>query len=89
MEKAAKQGNVAVIPCDIGWSDIGSWESLWKAGDKDSNGNVINGTATLENSGNCLVYTENRHIVCTGLNNMVIIESGDVVKIAKMSNENF
>ncbi len=44
MEKTA---NAAVVPAAIDWSDLGSWDAIWKTGNADENGNVVSGNATL------------------------------------------
>ena len=46
MEQSDK---VAVVPADIGWSDIGSWEALWQVLPKDAKGNVLHGDVVVEN----------------------------------------
>ena len=83
MEKSAK---VAIVPCNPAWSDIGSWESLWEIRNKDMNGNVIEGLAACFDTKNCLIQSESRLIACAGLENIVVIESGDALLIADRSN---
>ena len=56
MEKTKKG---IVIPLDAGWSDIGSWKSLWEI-EKDDNGNVIQGKVVNEGSKNCYLNSESR-----------------------------
>jgi mannose-1-phosphate guanylyltransferase/mannose-6-phosphate isomerase len=82
MEKSV---NVAVVPCDPSWSDIGSWESLWEIGDKDHNGNVIAGNAVCENTRDCLIHAQDRLVTCAGLENMVIVDTGDAILVAARS----
>jgi len=82
MEKSV---NVAVVPCDPSWSDIGSWESLWEIGEKDHNGNVILGNAVCENTRDCLIHAQGRLLTCAGLENMVIVDTGDAVLVAARS----
>lgn len=83
MEKTTR---AAVIPCDIGWSDIGSWESVWDIKDKDQNGNATEGRVTLVDSKNCLIQSNNLLIAAMGLEDIVIIENGDSVLIADKKN---
>ncbi len=83
MERAK---NVSVIPCSIGWSDIGSWESLWDIQPKDDNGNVVKGNAVLQDSENCLIEAKNRLIACAGVRDIVVIDAGDSILIADKSN---
>ena len=68
-----------VIPLDKGWSDIGSWYSLWKSSEKDFNNNHFKGNVYLEDSSNNYIRSENRLIVALGINNSVIVETDDAV----------
>jgi len=83
MEKADK---VAVVPCSIGWSDIGSWESIWDISDKDTQGNVIEGTSVQFDSHDCMIYSQDRLVAVAGIRDIVVIETGDSVLIADKSN---
>ncbi len=84
MEKAER---VAVLPAGgLGWSDVGSWDSLFEVLFPDMNGNVSNDVQHLAlDTHNTLVYsTDNRRLVVTiGLDDMVIVETGDVLLICK------
>jgi mannose-1-phosphate guanylyltransferase/mannose-6-phosphate isomerase len=82
MEKSA---GVAVIPCNPAWSDIGSWESLWEISPKDLDGNVIEGNAVCHSTKDCLIRAQKRLIACAGLENLVIVETGDALLIANRS----
>lgn len=82
MEKSAK---VVVVPCDPVWSDIGSWESLWEIREKDGNGNVINGNAVCYSTRDCLIQADKKLIACAGVENLVVIETGDALLIANRS----
>ena len=83
MEKSDK---VAIVPCNPAWSDIGSWESLWEIRNKDLHGNVVEGLAACFDTKNCLVQSQTRLIACAGLENIVVIESGDALLIADRTN---
>lgn len=83
MEKSAR---VAVAPCDPKWSDIGSWESLWEISPKDPSGNATKGRVYLEGSNGCFVRSSRLLIGCAGLENIVVVETGDAVLIADKSN---
>ena len=78
--------HVAVLPCDIGWSDIGSFESLWEISDKNPHGNVIEGTAALYNSRNCMVHAGDRFVTCAGIDDIVVIETEDAVLVTNKNN---
>jgi mannose-1-phosphate guanylyltransferase len=77
-----KSNCVAVIPCNPGWSDIGSWERLWEVRDKDTNGNVIDGDVAFHDTKNCLIHVKDHIVACAGLENIVIVQSGDAILIA-------
>jgi mannose-1-phosphate guanylyltransferase/mannose-6-phosphate isomerase len=83
MEKAK---NIAVIPTDFDWSDIGSWDSFSKLLKPDENGNHIRGAAILKNSQNTTVYNQNpckqRIITAVGLKNLIIVDTFDALLIA-------
>lgn len=83
MEKTDK---VAVVPCSIGWSDIGSWESIWDISDKDTSGNVVEGTIVQYDSHDCMIYSQDRLVAVAGIRDIVVIETGDSVLIADKSN---
>jgi mannose-1-phosphate guanylyltransferase len=80
MERAA---DIAVLPVDIGWTDIGSWGTLLEVLDADEAGNVVRGpdpVFTLDTS-NTLIYTAGRLVAAIGLENLVIVDSGDALLI--------
>lgn len=79
MEKTAK---AAMIPLDAGWSDVGSWSSLWDTANKDAQGNVIKGDAILEDVHNSYINAEGRLISVIGLDNVVVVETKDAVMVA-------
>ncbi len=78
--------NAAVVPVDCGWSDAGSWDSLWRILDKDEDGNVVQGNALLHDTTNTLVRTDGDMTVATlGLDNAVVVTTNDVVMVADQS----
>ena len=73
-----------VIPLNVGWSDIGSWESMWEVSDKDSKGNVLQGNLIIENVKNSYLRSENnRLIVGIGFNDLIVIDTSDAILIIK------
>ncbi len=80
MEKTA---NAAVVMCDIGWSDVGSWAALWGAGDGDDGGNVSRGDVLMHDTENTLVHASRRLVTTLGLRDKVIIETADAVLVAE------
>ena len=81
MEKTA---NAAVVASTFTWSDLGSWDSVWKDGERDENGNVVSGDATLMNATNSLVISRDMHIAMQGLDGMAVIASEDAVYVGKL-----
>ena len=77
-----KTNNGIVVPLNVGWSDIGSWESMWEISDKDNNGNVVSGKVELENVKNSYLRSEERTIVGIGIKDLVIVETIDAVLVA-------
>ena len=83
MEKTSKG---IVIPLDVGWSDVGSWEAVWQTSDKDNDGNCTEGKVVLENTYISYFRSENRLIVGIDLNDLIVVETRDAILI---SNKNY
>lgn len=71
----------AVVPVDMGWSDVGSWESLWLIGDKDENGNVETGDIVTENVKDSYLRSEGPMIAASGLENVAVVATDDAVLV--------
>jgi mannose-1-phosphate guanylyltransferase/mannose-6-phosphate isomerase len=71
----------AVVPADIGWSDVGSWGSLWDIGDKDASGNVAVGDVLLEDAENCYARSDGVLTAVVGLKNVVVVVTDDAVLV--------
>ncbi len=80
MEKTSRG---VVIPLDVGWSDVGSWEVVWETSDKDPKGNYTEGKIILENTKNSYFSSENRLIVGIDLNDLIVVDTTDAVLISK------
>ena len=82
-----KKNNIEtkVIPLDVGWSDLGSWQSIWDSMDKDQDNNILYGDISSNNSRNSLVYSENRHIATHEINDLVVIDTKDSLLVADKS----
>jgi mannose-1-phosphate guanylyltransferase/mannose-6-phosphate isomerase len=72
----------AVVTADIGWNDVGSWAALWEIGERDEAGNVAVGDVVLHDAGNTYVRSERRLISAVGVNDLVIVETGDAIFVA-------
>lgn len=84
-----KSDNVYTIPSEFGWSDLGTWGSLFAESDKDEQGNVVNGDAVfLEEVSNSLVrMPKGKLLVAKGLDDYIIVDEGDVLMIYPKSKE--
>ena len=83
MEKTQKG---AVLPSDFGWSDIGSWKSLYDFLPKDENQNVFHGDVISNDSHHCFVMGHERLIAANHLNNVVIVETPDSIFVSDIEN---
>jgi mannose-1-phosphate guanylyltransferase/mannose-6-phosphate isomerase len=81
MEKTEKG---VVLPSDFGWSDIGSWKSLYDFLKKDENNNVIDGDVILQDSRDCLILGHDRLIAANRLQGMVVVETPDSVFVSDL-----
>ena len=71
-----------VLPLNAGWSDIGSWKSLWDISQKNKDGNYINGKIIAEKSRNCYLESEQRLIVGIGIENLIVVDTNDALLVA-------
>ena len=85
MEKA---DNVFVHLCDFGWSDLGTWKSLFEAQNKNQENNVLDGTILTYNTKNSIIKTpKNKLVVVQGLDGYIVAEYEDVIMICKKDEE--
>ena len=77
-----KSSNVAVVPCSIGWSDIGSWSALGDLTAADEKGNRIVGEALLHDVNNCYIQSNERLVGAVGINNLIVIDTPDAILVA-------
>ncbi len=71
-----------VLPLDAGWTDIGSWNSVWEISKKDDFGNVIKGNVLAKNTSNCYLRSEKRLVTTIGLKDLIIVETSDAILVA-------
>ncbi|OGW42263.1 MAG: mannose-1-phosphate guanylyltransferase/mannose-6-phosphate isomerase [Nitrospirae bacterium GWD2_57_9] len=76
-----KTDRAAVIPADIGWSDVGSWTALDDVSERNQAGNVVAGNVIDIGSSNSIVYAEKRLVATIGLNNMVVVDTPDATLV--------
>lgn len=75
--------DAVVVPMDAGWSDIGSWTSLWDISQKDKNGNASIGDTLLHNSKDCYIRAEDKLVAAVGLDDLVIVDTKDALMVAQ------
>jgi mannose-1-phosphate guanylyltransferase/mannose-6-phosphate isomerase len=82
---AADPASCAVVSLDAGWSDVGSWSSLWEVSDKSEARNVTRGDVCAIDSHDNLIFAESRLVAAVGCEDMVIVETPDAVMVAPKS----
>ena len=73
----------AMVPADMAWNDIGAWSALWNVAVKDELGNATRGDVMLEDARNNFVRAETRMVAMLGVSDLVVVETADVVLVAK------
>lgn len=79
MEKSER---VAVVPCDMGWSDIGSWSAIGDLAPADADRNRVEGEAVLHRVAGCYIRSEHRLVAAVGVQDLVIVDTADAVLVA-------
>ena len=74
-----------VLPMRSGWSDIGSWKSVWENAEKDVDGNSVVGKVIAKDCKNSYLRSEKRLVVGIGIENLILIETGDAILAAEKS----
>jgi len=77
-----KTTHAVVVPMNAGWSDIGSWSSLWDISKKDGDGNATHGDVMLHESHNSYIRTDSKLVAAVGVDNLVIVSTKDVLMVA-------
>jgi mannose-1-phosphate guanylyltransferase len=78
MERA---DDIRVLPADLGWSDVGSWDMLGAVHSSDELGNVVVGDVICEQTQNCVVYSTDKLVATVGVENLVIVQTADAVLV--------
>jgi len=82
MEKAAK---AAVVPVEMGWNDIGSWQALWDIAPRDDAGNALQGNVLADRSANSYLRSEGPLLAAVGVENLVVVVTKDAVLVSDRS----
>lgn len=78
-----KTKDAVVVSMDAGWSDVGSWSSLWEVSEKDTNGNVHRGDVISHNTNNNFVFAETGMVATVGIDDVVVVQTKDAVLVVK------
>lgn len=78
--------HASVIPVDLKWSDLGSWDTLWETSSKDIQNNVIIGDVVTKEVHNSYIRTENQLVSILGLDNIIVIATQDAILISSKNN---
>ena len=80
MEKSER---VALVPCDIAWSDVGSWDAVYDISEKDRAGNAVEGDVIQVGCSNSLLRSQTRLIAAAGLEDVIAVETPDAILLLK------
>lgn len=78
-----KSSCVSLIPCDIGWNDVGSWQAVHEISAKDENGNALQGNVIALDCKNSLIRAEKRLVAVIGVEDLCVIETPDAILISR------
>jgi len=81
MEKAKE---VLVIRGNFGWSDVGSWDEVYRLTGKDDNGNSITGKAMIQNTKNTMIHSQNKFVAAINVEDLIIIDTDDALLVCKL-----
>ena len=76
-----KSTNVAVLPAEIEWNDVGTWTSLAEISKNDSHGNVINGNVVSVENSDSIIQAENRLVAALGLKGIIVVDTPDALLV--------
>ena len=74
--------DAVLVPMDAGWSDIGSWSSLWDVSEKNNDGNVAHGDVVVHKSTNCYARSDDKLVAIIGVDDLVIVDTKDALMVA-------
>jgi mannose-1-phosphate guanylyltransferase / mannose-6-phosphate isomerase len=77
-----KTKDALVLPIDVGWSDVGSWSSLFEALPADEEGNVLQGDVMIFDTHDCYVHSTSRLVAAVGMEDYIVVETKDAVLVA-------
>lgn len=77
-----KTDKAVVVPCELGWSDVGAWRALWELADQADDRNALHGDVVSVDSAGCLVRTDGPTVALAGVQDLVVIVENGVVMVA-------
>ncbi len=78
-----KSSRVSLIPCDVGWNDVGSWQAVHEISAKDENGNALQGNVIAIDCKNSLIRAEKRLVAAIGMEDICVVETADAILISR------
>jgi len=75
--------HAAVVPAEMGWSDVGTWDALWQVGARDAAGNTAFGDVLSEDTRNCYLRAETGLVATLGIEDLVVVATSDAVLVAR------
>lgn len=79
---AERTDMAAVVPGNFGWSDVGSWDTLWDLGKKDAQGNVLHGNVVVHDVSQSYVRTDGMLAAVLGVDNLIVVATQDAILVA-------
>ena len=83
-----KTSNSYVIPTNLNWNDLGTYNALWNIGDKDKNNNVINGDVITDNVKNSYIYTDKNLVTVSNINNIIVVATQNAILVSNLNKSN-
>lgn len=80
-----KTQKASVVAVDFPWSDLGSWDAVWKSADRDDQGNLSQGPVTLSGVSNSLVISDHAHVAVSGVEDVSVVATNDAVYVGRLS----
>lgn len=77
-----KSKNIAVVPLESGWSDVGSWNAMFDIHELDHSGNILKGDVYTDQVSNSYLHAESRLLAAVGISDLAIVETADAVLVA-------
>ncbi len=75
--------NAALVPLEAGWSDVGTWDALFEAAEKDAGENAVRGDVLLRNASRCYVRAESGMVAIAGVEDLIVVSTKDATLVAK------